>query len=707
MDNIFSEKKNKSKKIYFRQFSRKKYAAFVSMHKVVHISSLAVVCTLIISPVRGSTQNDSSSVSKVIELEEVEIVGQKSPVLFEDSPRMVAVVGPKELASAPSQSISDLLRYTSNIDIRQRGKNSIQSDVSIRGGSFDQNLILFNGLNISDPQTGHLSLHLPVETEAINRIEVLNGPAARVHGVNAFSGAINFVTRPLNYNSLNIHIAGGSYTYGKASVTINLASKKYRQLLHYNYAQSGGYTQNTDFKKQGFFYQGQYLNNEGILDLQLGYNTREFGANGYYTPKYPDQYEKNSLFLFSLGYKTGKRLVIQPKVYWRRHRDRFELFREDKDWYRLEDSMAISNNLSQTSFDTVSWYSGHNHHINDVVGAQINISTHTSLGTSTIGWHIRSENIISTNIGYDKGIVVPVRAYPGVNYTKGDNRTNFDMHAEQTFELGPAIITAGFLLNWNTYSPDKLSILPGIDLSYHIFENLHITGSYNYTLGLPTFTDLTYEDPNNIGNNELKPYTQQSVEAGLKFMHGKGMTSMAVFYNAGEDVIDWVWFQDISRYKPVNVDEYNCGGFELSSMQSFSLHRNIPFSIRSLRVAYAYLKMNKEIPGDVSKYFNLRHRFSAMIQQEIISGLDLSWNVNFNEREGSFLTYNFENNEYVTNSYSPYWLVDVRLSYTWQWITGYAEATNLLNTEYIDIGSISQPGRWISLGIQINLQNFK
>ena len=689
-------------KLYFRKFSRKKFAVFTSMHRVVHISSLAIGYTLISSPLQGLAQSDTSNVSKVIDLEEVEIVGSKNPTLFEELPRMVSIVPQSEISSAPAQSYADLLRYSGNIDIRQRGKFSTQTDVSIRGGSFDQSLILFNGIPISDPQTGHLSLNLPVESDALNRIEVLNGPAARVHGTNAFSGAINFVSTPTHQNSAELQVSAGDYGFYQSVATLNQSGNKYKQMLHAYFGKSDGFATNTDFGKEGLYYHGVYLDQENRFDIQFGYSMREFGANGYYTPKYPDQFEKNQMIFFSAGYKTGKRIKVAPDIYWRRHRDRFELFREGTEWYKMENGLTISNRPDITAFDTVTWYSGHNHHINDVIGARLNLSLNSSLGTTTVGWHIRSENIISTNIGYDKGLVIPVRGYDNTFYTKADNRANFDMNMEQTIELHPFYVAAGFLINWNSYLPDEMNVFPGIDIRYEVLKNLHLIASYNYTLGLPTFTDLTYEDPNNVGNNELEPYTMQSIEGGIKILHGRGLTTLLAFYNAGNNVIDWVWFSDNSRYMPVNINEYSANGFELNTVQKFSYQRQIPFSISSLRLSYAYIDMHKELPENVAKYYNLHQRFSAMINQSITARLSLAWNINYSEREGGFLTYNTEVAGYEETAFSPYWLLDARVSYSFKWLTVYAEATNLLDTQYIDIGSIYQPGRWVSAGIKIN-----
>ena len=67
----------------------------------------------------------------------------------------IQIISLKEIENAPVQSIEDLLEYAMNVDIRQRGRQGVQSDISIRGGSFEQVLIMLNGIKLNDPQTGH------------------------------------------------------------------------------------------------------------------------------------------------------------------------------------------------------------------------------------------------------------------------------------------------------------------------------------------------------------------------------------------------------------------------------------------------------------------------------------------------------------------------------------------------------------------------
>ncbi len=694
------------KKLYFRRFIRKKFAVFFSLHKVIHISNLVVAYTLIVSPLKLFSQSDTVSNTVTINLEEVEVVGQISPLLSEELSHYIAVTLLTDIECVPSQSLTDLLRYGSNVDIRQRGKNGIQSDISIRGGSFDHSLILLNGVNVSDPQTGHLSLNLPVERDAIARIEILNGPGAQILGANAFSGAINFITASSDTNRLLIASSMGEYGYFSGSLTLNVANQRVKNLLHINNAFSSGYYKNTDFRKQGIYYRGEVESNGSLYNFQMGYSTRAFGANGYYTPRFPDQYEENEMYLFSFDFETGKKTILNARTYWRRHIDRFELFREGDKWYQIQDSVTISNNPGYTQFDTIPWYRHHNHHINDVFGVQLALHRKTRMGMSRLVWHLRSENIISTNIGYDKGIAVPVAQYDGVFYTLSDNRSNFDMQFEQTTNLHPFYLTGAVLINWNSYLPDKLTLYPGMDFRFYLLTNTYLFGSYNYSQGLPTFTDLTYEDPNNLGNNELKPYSQHAFGSGLRYLNRTTNFSLSYFYQLGKDVIDWVWFEDISRFSPINVKNYTSKGVEFTGMFDVIDVLFLKHILSKIRINYTYIDMHKEIPGNVTKYFNVRHKASAMLQKDFLKIITIACNISYTDREGYYLLYNFENNEYVKHNFKPYWLTDIRLSCQLKGFTLYAEATNILDTDYIDIGSINQPGRWITGGINYMLSGF-
>ena len=135
--------------ITFRKFGRKGYSAFRSMHRTVRIGCLSIAYLLFAIPSNAERNrmvvgHDTISSMKDIEVEPIVVSALRAPVAFSQVARIVKVIGKEEIQSAPVQSLQDLLEYSLNVDVRQRGNYGVQADISIRGGSFDQVLILLN-----------------------------------------------------------------------------------------------------------------------------------------------------------------------------------------------------------------------------------------------------------------------------------------------------------------------------------------------------------------------------------------------------------------------------------------------------------------------------------------------------------------------------------------------------------------------------------
>src|ERR1035437_717120 len=136
-------------------------------------------------------QNPSAPPSTTIPArsETMVVLGSAAPVPLAESPRSVVVLPLKEKTLAAETPL-DFLRQDSSIFLEQRGAGGAQSDLVLRGGSFEQTLILLNGFRINDSQTSHHNLDLPVPLEAMDSIQVLEGAGSTLHGVDALSGAL-------------------------------------------------------------------------------------------------------------------------------------------------------------------------------------------------------------------------------------------------------------------------------------------------------------------------------------------------------------------------------------------------------------------------------------------------------------------------------------------------------------------------------------
>lgn len=211
----------------FSRWMRKGYAVFRSLGREVRIAVLSVVYSIVVVPgaVWAQTSADTLRMREV-DLEEVVVTAGRTPVGAQQVARMVTTLSRVEVERVPAQSISELLRVLPSADIRQRGPLGAQADISVRGGSFDQTLVLLNGINVSDPQTGHHHLNLPVDPESISRVEFLTGPAARAFGPNAFNGVINLITGPPSKTTSACRHRPGPTAFSGSAATLPWAHVK-------------------------------------------------------------------------------------------------------------------------------------------------------------------------------------------------------------------------------------------------------------------------------------------------------------------------------------------------------------------------------------------------------------------------------------------------------------------------------------------------
>ena len=675
----------------FRKFCRKGYSVFRSMHKMVRIGCLSTVYLLFAIPANAETnmmivRHDTISSMKDVEVEEVVVSAQRAPVAFSQVARVVQVIGKEEIQSAPIQCLQDLLEYSLNVDVRQRGSYGVQADISIRGGSFDQVLVLLNGININDPQTGHHTLNLPVSLDAIERIEILEGPASRVYGPNAFSGAINIITGMSNNSNFKARVTGGENGYYDAGISTTFVSGKLKNFVSVDHRSSDGYIKNSDFKLTDAFYQGQLSTKSGPIEWQIGRTDREFGANSFYTPAYPDQFEKVKTTFASVKMETGKTVHFTPSFYWRRNQDIFELFRYPE--------------LTPT------WYKDHNYHLSDVYGTNLNAWFTSRFGKTAFGADFRSENIWSTVLGKPLSKPIPIPGENGKSFTKSDSRSNFSLFAEHSVYLQKFTASAGVMTNWNSNLEMGWKFYPGIDLSCEVSSRLKWYASINSSLRMPTFTDLYYSSPTNVGNSSLLPEQAVAFESGFKYQFRGVDGHFAYFHRSGKNMIDWVKKPDESIWYAQNITKLNTDGIEFSAKIDPQKLFGKQSLIKSVSFAGAWLTQNKRSGTYASKYVLdfLNHKFDLGLSHMLMKNFGLNWQISYQDRNGSYTKW--EGSQYGNEvDYKPFILVNSRLHWTKNKTTVYFEVSNLLNKVYFDFGNIEQPGRSIRVGLiqQLNL----
>ena len=730
---------NKRQVLVFRQFGNKGYSLFSCLGREVVCSVLSVATLTYASAESVSTDpvvTDSTATTTAREmmLEEVSVTGSRAPLTKSQAAKMVTVLDRQAIAQAPVQSINDLLKYAIGVDVRQRGAIGAQTDISIRGGTSEQIILLLNGINICDPQTGHNAMDLPVDLNDIVRIEVLEGPAGRIYGTSSLVGAINIVTRERGEwrevrgkrfdQKADIHAEGGSYGYANVGFRYSLQSKTAKpsaltshlspltSTISANYSRSDGWSRakdgglNTDFSGGKAFYQGQYEGRALQLHWHAGMTDKGWGSSTFWaSPKWQadNQYEHTTKFYTALQGKTRwGQLHIAPSIYWNQNQDRYEGYRG------LPEKMAFNYNrtnvygISLSSYFDWGWNRG-------VRSEECGVRMRTAFGAE-----VRNEDLVSGNLG--EPLEKPIHICgTDRDYTLGLNRTNISAYVEQNLLLKDLTVSAGFVATKNTWSDMKMRVYPGVDVSYRPHPNWTLHASYNTSLRMPSFTEMYYKVQGYSADPHLKPEEMSAVELGLQcsIINHQSSTfnvQCTLWHHHGTNMIDWIMDTsqgDAAVWQSVNHTTINSFGVEagfnlqcpMPNLQSSMV--NGQWSMFNLQCHYGYINQDKEQEeGIVSQYAleYLRHKLVANARIPIIKHLTLGLDFRWQDRVGSYTDFDGK-----ACDYEPYALVDARL--TWQqpkWKV-YVESNNLFDTQYRDYGLVEQPGRWIIAGCALRI----
>ena len=662
----------------FKHFSRKGYALMACLGREV------LVCTLSVATlnhakaegisVRGEVAEDSLSRSE-LKLDEVVVTGSRVPLTLLESAKIVSVITREDIDRAAAESINDILKLATGVDVRQRGGFGVQTDISVRGGNFDQITILLNGVNISSPHTGHLSADFPLSPEDIERIEVLEGPAARVYGTSAFNGVINIVTRQ-NDERL-VHLTGGQYGYAGGNASFGATLGDFHSQLAGGYTRSDGATPNSSFSSTRLFYQGTAeIGNNVKVNGQIGYSYKPYAANTFYGASSTDQWESNERWMAAVGgdIKLGK-LHLSPQLYFNRWYDHYQ-------WHK--DNPA-----------------GENFHKVDSKGASLNAWMESLLGRTSLGIEVRDERIRSTKLGK----LLPEDEWQATGghdgekdklYKYRDQRANVSAFIEHDVLLSRWTLSLGMLANLNDGLDTKWRFYPGVDISFRPSEHWRWFASWNMGLRMPTFTDLYYSGANIEGNSNLKPEKTTDWQLGGKYQ-AKGFSIEAqTFISHKKDMIDWVTYRDANNvsdgiFHSVNFQMENRGvevSAQLLPREMFSDNS----LIRKIGLKYSYIYEESDYDVDVisSKYAMdyLRHKLVLSADGRIWKRLNLSVSWRWQDRTGA-------NNP-------SYALLDGRLSWDAPRWSVYIDGSNILDKEYYDYVSIPQPGSWYRCGVRFS-----
>jgi len=602
------------------------------------------------------------------ELNEVEVIGSMTGVQGyhrTDSSQVIERITQSDLAHLPIANISDVLAYLPNIDVRSRGASGAQTDISMRGGTFDQVAVLLNGMPIQDAQTGHYAMNIPISTAMIECIEVLQGEDI----TGALTGAINIVTK---------HTWKDEYTLMMKAGTNSLVSPAFagswkRGDVHINtsvdYHRSDGYyaptentkeqeaLRNTDFQTANLYFQTRWKG----LDVQVGSQYKDAGLGTGYGYASTDQFDATRT-LFT-GVQYHHRLndwLLRSMVSYRGQYDRYE-------WHR-----GTATNRHWTHNTQAALYADYYWRLSGWI--------------STFGAEGKNEMIRSTNMGEH-------------------NRWQVTMRARQQFSwvaAGRWTASLSGAAHYNSWCGWYGSGVAHINYQFDQTRgNVYLNA--NRSLRMPTWTDMYYKAGVQRGSTDLKAEKAWQLSAGIQYnfrwknagqLHLQG----DVYYRWGEDIIDWTFDETDSLFHATNRNKVNTFGVELNMQYHYNEW------LRNVALRYAYTQLSLDLTTAKSNYLDyLRHKVTLQIDHGIYvwskGCVGANWSLRWQDRMGTYVDIYGK----AGNAFEPVLLLDGSIYMELAHVRVNLECTNMTNRHYYDYGGVLMPGVQGCIGITAHL----
>lgn len=618
---------------------------------------VAFFCVLI--AVSGTqAQNDSAatpaSQKPAANEETIVVTGTFSPVPETELDRSVTVIEGKGQEDLYDNWV-DYLALAPSVDLQRRGPDDIQGDLSIRGSTFGQTLVLLNGLRVDDVQSGHHDMDLPLPTESVQRIEILRGAGSTLYGSDATAGSINVITSAPEHSGLDFGAGVGNFGTNEQSGSASLLWKKWDTQLDAERIFSSGFRPDRDFRSLTLFSQTGVKTALGSSLLMLAYGDKPFGADQFYGPF--DSWERTKSWFAGFKQDLGSRTEFD--FAFRRHTDEFVLFRNQPFIYE--------NNHIDKSWQT------------DIRQRQP-VTKNSTLFFGAEGIH---EGLTSNNLGdHDR--------------SRGAVYLDYDIRALRRFSFSAGLREEIFSASHGEFNP---TVAGGVWLT----PELKLKASASRAFRLPSYTDLDYHDPANFGNPQLGPESALDYEGGLLWAPGgRFKLDLTVFERRDRDVIDYV----LRNCASIPSDQRPPGA--TCSLQLAQIYH--AENLQRLNFTGVETSVEFRLPREQRIQLGYTALYGA---QEALGGLQTKYAFNYPVNDGIFAwTGKLPGNLIartrvgVIDRYSsdPYALWDAALAREFNRITAHLVLSNLSNTQYAEIPNIVLPGRSLVFGLKYRLQ---
>jgi len=447
----------------------------------------------------------------------VVVLGDVEPVSVSEASRPVVYINMSQHQLAYA-SVEDYLRTDSSVDIQQRAGAGILSDILVRGASFEQTLVLLNGLRIDSAETSHFNLDLPVPSIGLGSVNILHGAGSTLYGSDAIGGIVNFMTWRPEFSGARVQLAGGSFGTNREAVSGSLVGRRWSEVLSGDRELSTGFIHGRDYRTENISSDSRFHSRAGDTEILAAGDDRAFGADQFFGNY--DSWERTKGWFAGLNHQFDSRTELDTG--YRRHSDIFLLERSQPLGYK-------------------------NQHVDS--GFQGSLRRRSNLRSNVVllsGIEEMTEQIRSTNLGNH-----------GRNRGAGYGQVNWRVPARGSLSLG---------IREELFSGGRWVSSPTAAGSLWLPKGIKLQSSVSYGFRIPTYLDLYYKDPSTVGNPNLKPEKAWNFEGGLSWFPSQRLTAIITgFYSRQKDAIDYIRASGAGQWQATNLSGLHFAGVEASA----------------------------------------------------------------------------------------------------------------------------------------------
>lgn len=614
------------------------------------------------------------ALAQEMELDPVTITASLNPLRITQTGRNLTVIKGETFAQLPVHSVDELLRYVPGIEVQARGPLGSQSDITMRGGTFQQVLLIVDGVRLNDPNTGHFTGYIPIAPAEIERIEILKGASSALYGSDAVGGVIHIITKTFaakkdaRRQDALVRLTAGEYktfiadagffknngntAFGISGQTINTEGQKQRGIR--------GFVESSNISASFSHRLGSWQ-----LALRTAYDRRKFAAQNFYTTFLSDTAEEtitsfwNALQVTYTGAKN--------------------IFRLQAGYKNLQDSFSFNPRTPTNQNKSNLWQV--------LATDELKLS---DAATAVFGGQAIVKKIESNDRG--NHTVNKLAAFAVLNMRLGEN-----------FFVSPAL-----RLEWNEIS--KTELVPQLNLSYRTAK-FGLRGSAGKTVRDADFTERynnynrAFVSSGRIGNPDLAAERSFSYEAGADYLPTTSVKiSSTIFQRRHKKLIDYVNTPYADMPRKINLSPTGMYALakNIASVNTTGFETDVQFSKKiekgNLFATFGLLWMDSQSSDATPSLYVSSHAKFLTNYNLLYSYKRFSVSVNglYKTRQPQAAA-----SPVLAKLTQDYFLINAKADvHIAKGISAFVEVDNITDRSYTDVLGSQMPGRWFMGGIK-------